>query len=106
MKKDDILKASRNENKNRDLAEVEIQYKSIRYAAIGVLILATIYFWLEIFINDKTDYGWYSIITFFATIAYGYLGIKTKNRTRIVLAVIWLLCSVVFIYRTLKGIIG
>ena len=84
MKREEILEKSRRENKNRDLAEIEIQTKAVKLAALGLLILSTIYFVLEIVFNNKTNYGWYSMIALYCAIAYGYKGIKMKKRISII----------------------
>ena len=105
MKKEEILKISREENKNKDFAEIEIENKAVKFGVLGILILTTIYFCLEIFIKDNTNYGWYSLISLYCAIIYGYKGIKTKNIFRIIISLIWTITSIMFIYTTLSNII-
>lgn len=76
MKKEEILEASRNENKNKDFAEIETDKKAIRFGALGVLILSTVYFCMGIFLKGETNYGWYSIISLYCPITYGYKVVK------------------------------
>lgn len=80
MKKEEILEASRNENKNKDLAEMENESKAARIASIGIILLATVYFVMEIFVKGETNYGWYSIIALFNAILYGYKTIKGEKK--------------------------
>lgn len=98
MNKEEILEASRNENKNKDYAEIEVENKAVKIAAISTLILSTIYFCLEIFIKGKTNYGWYSIIALYSAIVYGYKGISVKKKIYVVNAVLWGILAIAFIY--------
>jgi len=98
MKKEEILEMIRKENRNRDLVEVQIENKAVKYGAIGIVILSTIYFCMEIYIQARTNYGWYSIIALYCAIVYGYKGIKTKRKFPIVCSMIWLVCAIGFIY--------
>lgn len=106
MKKEDILKASRKENKNKDFAVIEIENKAVKIAAIGMLILACIYFCMEIFVQGKTNYGMYSVIALYCTILYGYKGIKTKNKLEIFCMLLWGAASIVLIINYIKDIIA
>lgn len=104
MNKDEILEASREENNNKDLAEIEIENKAVKFGALSMLILSTIYFCLEIFIKGETNYGWYSIISFYCTILYGYKALKDKKTIHIINFIIWLLVSVITIYKAIRNI--
>ena len=104
MKKEDILKASRKENKNKDFAVIEIENKAVKIAALGMLVLSSIYFCLEIFVQGKTNYGWYSILALYCAIVYGYKGIKTKNKFEIFCMIIWALLAIPLIIVYIKGI--
>ena len=105
MKKEDILKMSREENQNKDFYEIEIENKAVKIGALGILLLTTIYFCLEIFINDNTNYGWYSIISLYCALVYGYKGIKIKKGFSIICSIIWMFTSIMFIYTTISNIL-
>ena len=104
MKKEEILELSRKENKNKDLAEIQIENKAIKYGTLSILILTTIYFIMEIVIQGNTNYGWYSIIALYCGVAFGYKAIKTKKKLSIFNAIIWLLCSIILISSYIKTI--
>ena len=104
MKKEDILKASRKENKNKDFAVIEVENKAVKIAALGMLILASIYFCLEIIVQGKENYGLYSIIALYCAIVYGYKGIKTKNKFEIICMIIWTVVAIPLIITYIKGI--
>ena len=106
MKKEDILKASRKENKNKDLAIIEIENKAVKIAAFGMLLLITVYYCLEIFIQGKNNYGWYSTIALYCAIFYGYKGIKRKNKFEIFCMVIWGAIAIPLIISYIKNIIA
>ena len=105
MKKEDILEKARMENKQKDLASVEIERKGGVIAAVSILLLSSIYYISEIFILGKTNYGWYSIIALYCTVVYGYKGIKTKRKTCIIISIIWLLVTILTTYSYFEGII-
>ncbi len=94
MKKEEILEMSRKENKKKDLAVIEIENKAVKIAALSMIILTTIYFCLEIIVQGKTNYGWYSIIALYCAIIYGYKGIKTKNKLEIFCMIVWGLIAI------------
>lgn len=97
MEKEKILEASRRDNKNKDYAEFENENKAVKFSAIGIVILSSIYFAMEIFIKGKTNYGWYSIIALYNSIFYGYKAIKDKKKLHIFNGVVWGIVSIILI---------
>ena len=106
MKKEEILEKARKENKQKDLACIEIERKGGVIAALSILILATIYYICGIFITGKTSYGWYSIIALYCAVVYGYKGIKLKNKTHIFIGIIWLLVTILTTYSYFSDMIS
>ena len=104
MNKEDVLKASREENNNKDFAEIEYENKAVKIAALGMIFLASIYFLLEIIINGKTNYGWYSIIALFCAVVYGYKGIKLRKKYSIFISIIWLVLTTIYTIMQIKMI--
>lgn len=81
MKKEEILEKSRKENKNKDMYAVEVESKAAKYAAIALVILATIYYCYEIFSGKGTNPAFYSLIAMYCSIVYGFKALKIeKNR--------------------------
>lgn len=91
MKKDEILEMSRKENKKKDMYEIEVELKGATYAGISMLILALIYFTYEIAIGKGSNPAFYSIITIYNTVLYGYKAFKIKNKRNLstLTSVIW-----------------
>ena len=105
MKKEEILKKAREENKQKDFACIEAERKGGVIAAISILILSTVYYAAGIFITGKTNYGWYSIIALYCTVVYGYKGIKLKNKLNILTSIIWLLVTILTTYSYFENMI-
>ena len=106
MKKEEILEKARKENKQKDLACAETERKGAMFAAIAIIILASIYYACGIFILGKTNYGWYSIIALYCAVVYGYKGIKTKNKLNIVTSILWLLVTILTTYSYISDMIS
>ena len=104
MKKEDILDKARKENKKKDFAVIEIENKAVKIAALGMLFFTTVYYCLEIFIQGKNNYGWYSIIALYCAIFYGYKGIKRKNKFEIFCMVLWAAIAIPLIISYIKDI--
>ena len=106
MKKEEILEKARKENKQKDLACIEVERKGGILAAISILILACIYYICGIMITGNSNYGWYSIIALYCTVMYGYKGIKMKNKLHIIVAIIWLLVTILTAYSYFSNMIS
>ena len=104
MEKEKILEASRNENKQRDLAQIENENKAVKFSAISIVILSTIYFCMEIFVKGKTNYGWYSIIALYNSVFYGYKAIKDKSKLHIFNGIIWTIVTIIITVVYIKDI--
>ena len=105
MKKEEVLKASRKENKNKDFASIEIENKAVKIAALATVILACVYYCAGIFITGESNYGWYSIIALYCSVVYGYKGIKSKNKFEIFCGVIWLIVAILGTYSYIDKLI-
>lgn len=106
MKKEEILEASRNENKKKDLYEMEIENKAVKIAALALIILATIFYVAEITIKGVTNYGWYAMIALYCTILYGYKAIKIKKTFHFVCTGIWLIVTALCVYSYIVEVIA
>ena len=96
MKKEEILELSRKENKNKDLAYMEVDNKAYKFAAMAMFILTAIYFVLEIAIKDTINYGWYSLIALFSTVVYCVRAGYSKNKVCIFSACAWAVLTIIF----------
>ena len=100
MKKEEILSASRKENKNKDMYAKEVEAKATTIASVAMLLLALVFFTYEITKGRGINPAIYSMITLFNSILYGYMGIKIKEKRklRITNAVIWGLMTVILLF--------
>ncbi len=94
MNKEEILAKSRQENKDKDLVELEASRKGGELGAVAAFILCEILFLAEIFICGTQNYGLWSIVTTAIAGAALYKGTKLKNRNQLIYGSIWALISV------------
>ena len=99
MKKEEILEASRKENKNRDIYEKEVENKAGTNALVAMIVLTFIYFTYEIMSGKGTNYALYSLLTLYNTVFYGGKAIKLETRRKLnaFTAIIWGLLTVTLI---------
>lgn len=95
MNRDDILKKSREENKNGDEREEKIKLNSFAIsAAIGALLCMIFVFIETVFFDRNATLIW--IIYCSMMFSKSFLdSIKLKKRTDIVLSILWGLCFVI-----------
>ncbi len=106
MNKDDILKASRKENKNKDLAELEImRHAGSISGSVGVMVCFMISL-LSSILADVTLFSPWMI--YFSIVGTNWLvrAIKTKTKSNWVIAVMFLVLAVLaligFVVRLLE----
>lgn len=106
MKKEEILEKSKKENKNKDMYAVEVEAKGANYAGITMLLLAFIYFTFEIFSGRGSNPAFYSIITVYNAVLFGYKAIKIKNHRKLntFTSVVWGLLTMMLILDYFKVI--
>ncbi len=104
MEKEKILEASRKDNKNKDYADMENENKAVRCATIGIILISTIFFIMEIVVKGKTNYGLYSILAIYNSIFYGYKAIKDKKKLHMFNGVIWGIVAIILIVIYIKDI--
>ena len=99
MKKEEILEASKRENKKKDIYELEVERKGAVVAAISMVILACIYYCYEIISAKGSNPALYSLITIYCSIVYGFKAAKIENNRKlnIFTAVIWGLLTIMLI---------
>ena len=106
MKKEEILNASRNENKNRDLVELDVIYQAGIYASrVGAFVCCIISVLYSVLMHTLPYSPWiiyFSIITTQWSVRF----IKLRHKSDLVLAVLFLSLGVLsfvgFVYRLLE----
>ena len=96
MKKEEILEASKKENKNKDMYAIQVEAKGGTYASVAMLVLALIYYGYEIFTGKGSNPAFYSIITIYNSVFYGYKALKVEERRKLSIAtsIIWTLLTI------------
>lgn len=98
MNKEDILEASRKENKKKDLAELEIERKGSAIGMIVGVILAFAFFCLEIFKGLGQNYGFFALILAPVAVTFIYKSIKLKKKNDIIMAVLYTIWAAICVY--------
>lgn len=94
MKKEDVLNASRKEHKNRDLAEMEVVYLAGSHAGrVGALVCCLLSLFSSLLAHTMIYSPW---VIYFSILCTQWLVrfLKLKRKSDLVLAVLFLLLSV------------
>ena len=96
MKKEEILEANKNENKKKDVFEMEVDSKACRLASIAMFCVAFILLVYEMAIDKGINPAFYSFLAIFNAVAYGYKAYKLeKDRTlNLVVCISWSLMTI------------
>ena len=99
MKKEEILEKSRKENRNKDVFEIEVDAKAGKLAACVMLIMAFIFYSYEILSGKGINPSFYSLITIFNCVLWGYKAIKVDNNRKLnsFISAIWGLLTVILL---------
>ena len=106
MKKEEILEASKRENKKKDVYELEVERKGAVVAAISMVILAGIYYCYEIISAKGSNPALYSLITIYCSIIYGYKAAKIEKNRKLYIftSVIWGILTIMLVLEYFKVI--
>lgn len=94
MRKEDILKAARNENHNKDLYEIDIIRKSQRIGGLIGLIIAFALMSIEVIFDKGTNYGYFVIILSASSTLWIAKSIYLKKKHEIALAILWTVLTI------------
>lgn len=104
MNKEEILRASRNENQNKDIYELEVISKGQRIGGlIGISVTFVLMFVERVILDIGMNYGYFLIILSAGTGLWIYKAAKLKKKHEIVLAVLW---GVFAIYAAVMVVMG
>lgn len=103
MNKEEILQASRKENQNKDIYELEIINKGQRIGGLTALCIAFVLMLTERLVFDATNYGYFCIILSAGAALFTYKAIKLKRKHEILFAAIW---GILAIYAAVTVILG
>lgn len=106
MNKEEILAASRKENKDQDIAELELSQKAQRVAGITSVMTAFALLAAEFLIKGEKAYG-YLLIAFASNMAlWIYRAARQRKKTDIFLAVLWSAMTVYTAVMYIMNLIG
>ena len=105
MKKEEILEASKRENKKKDIYEIEIEAKGCNIACMCMLVLACFYFIYEIVTGKGQNPAFYSIIALYNAILYSYKAIKIEKRRKFhaFTGIVWTILTVTLVVTYFTG---
>ena len=104
MKKEEILEASKKDNKKKDIYELEVASKGATISAICMLILAFIYYCYEIFTGKGSNPALYSIIAIYNAVLFGYkaYNVEKGRKLNATTSIIWGLLTLMLILSYFK----
>ena len=107
MNKEEILQASRNENQNKDIYELEIISKGQRIGGlIGICITFALMLFERVILENGMNYGYFLIILSASAGLWIYKALKLKKKHEIFLAVLWTLLAVYAAIMVVLNFIG
>ena len=106
MKKEEILNANKEENKKKDVYEMEIDAKACRMASIAMFCLALGLLVYEMSVNDVINPAFYSFLAIFNAVAYGYKAYKLEKNRKLncFISVIWTIMTITLLLTYFKVI--
>ena len=88
MNKEEILEKSRKENKNKDIYDQEITKQGNAIVGSVMVILATVFFIIQVFTGGGINYGLYALVFCHPTVSYWMKWLKLKQRQQLTLALL------------------
>ena len=74
--------------------ELEVQSKAFKAGAIGIILLSTTFYIVELAVLGVQNFGWFSIISLYCAIIYTYKSIRMPKKYHWFLGVIWSLATI------------
>lgn len=95
MNKEEILAKSRQENKDQDIYEMEVLKLGGNAGAVTAVILATVFFIIQIAVGKGINYGLHAIV--FSVLGTGFVvkAVKLKRKHEIAVAVAYIIITLV-----------
>ena len=102
MNKEEILEKSRAENRNKDIYEKEVLKQASTSAVIVMMVLATIFFVVQIFVGGGTNWGIWALVFSANMTTFWVKYIKLRRKHELVMAIAYTIfvsaCSIGHIY--------
>ena len=96
MEKEKILEMSRKENKNKDIAELDVEKKANNIAVIVGSIFALILILWQAVTKNGVNYGIAAIVEIMCAVSSCYKYLCLKRKKHLLLAIYFVLISIIF----------
>ncbi|HIR00090.1 MAG TPA: hypothetical protein IAB23_10520 [Candidatus Scybalocola faecavium] len=96
MNKEEILEKSRQENKNKDIYEQEIIKQGNAVVTSVMVILATVFFIIQVFTGGGINYGLYAIVFCHSMVLSWMKWVKLRQHPQLALALLYTVCILLF----------
>lgn len=106
MNKEEILAASRKENKNQDIYEKEIVIKGNYWACIASAVLATLFFVIQIFTGGGMNYGLYAVVFVMPAAGFWFKYAMLRKKHELFAALCYTAAAVIFSAAHIYGLIS
>ena len=107
MNKEEILEKSSKENRNKDIYEEELIKQGSAIVNIVMVILATVFFVIQVFTGGGINYGLYAIVFCHSMVLSWIKWRKLRQRQQFLLSLLYTVCvllfSIVHIYTLITG---
>lgn len=94
--KEKILEMSRKENKNKDIAELDVEKKANNIAVIVGSIFALILILCQAVTKNGVNYGIAAIVEIMCAVSSCYKYLCLKRKKHLLLAIYFILISIIF----------
>lgn len=102
MNREEVLEKSRAENRNKDIYEKEVLKQASIGAVIVMMVLATIFFVVQIFVGGGTNWGIWALVFSANMTTFWVKYMKLRRKHELVMAIAYTIfvsaCSVGHIY--------
>lgn len=96
MDKQEILERSRKENKNKDIYEQEILKQGNSAANFVMIVLATVFFVVQIFAGGGSNYGIYAIVFSGSMATFWVKWFKLRRKYELIMAFLYTIVVIAF----------
>lgn len=96
VEKEKILEMSRKENKNKDIAELDVEKKANNIAVIVGSIFALILILWQAVTKNGVNYGIAAIVEIMCAVSSCYKYLCLKRKKHLLLAIYFILISIIF----------
>lgn len=95
MDREEILQKSRTENKNQDFYEQEVLKQACTNAVIVMMVLATIFFAIQIFVGGGMNWSLYALVLSANMTVFWVKYVRLRRKHELVIAIIYTICVVI-----------